>query len=57
MAVKDKVCEMCHISCANINPKGVLRESDHKVLEIGSREDLMEKSNELKMKFKESLAF
>lgn len=51
MAVKDKVCEMCHISCANINPKGVLRESDHKVLEIGSREDLTEKNDELKMKF------
>lgn len=50
-------CEICHISSANINPTGVLRESDHKVLEIGSKEDLMEKSNELRMKCKESLGF
>lgn len=36
---------------ATINTTGVLRESDHKVLGIGSREDLMKKRDELEMKF------
>lgn len=47
-------CETSHISSANINPIGFLRERDHKALKTGSR-DLMEKSDELMMKFKESL--
>lgn len=45
---------MCYISSVTINTTGILKESDHKVLGIKSGEDLIEKRDKYKMKFKES---
>lgn len=43
-------CALSAVS-ATINTIQVLRESDHKVLRIRSGKDLMEKGDELEMKF------